>query len=112
MKVQEPVPVAAQHGVRRHHLGIEQRAFGDEPQEITAMAVGPLHHGSDAEEMLICFQWLMRRSLTKALAPAMECLQHRAERLALLCEEVLIAGRVALVQARGDDTLALEGFEP
>jgi hypothetical protein len=35
--------------------------------------------------------------LSKALAPAIECLEHGPERLALLGEEVLIAGRVVLV---------------
>ena len=56
MELEQPVPIAAQHGVRRHHLGVEQRALGDEPQEVAAVPVGPLHHGRDAEEMLVHIQ--------------------------------------------------------
>ena len=97
MKPEQPVPIAAQHGIRRHHLGVEQRALGDEPQEVAAVPVGPLHHGRDAEAMFVHIQWLMRWLRSKALAPAMECLEHGAKRFALLGKEVLIAGRMALV---------------
>ncbi len=32
-----------------YHLGVEQGVPGDQAQEIAAMAIGPLHHGRDAQ---------------------------------------------------------------
>ncbi len=43
--------IAVNHGLGRHHLGVEQRALRDEPHEVAAVAVGPLHHRGDAEFM-------------------------------------------------------------
>jgi hypothetical protein len=59
--------------------------------------LSPQIHRGDAEARADCFQFLIRRSLPIALAPAIKRLQNGAKRLALLGEEVLIAGRVAFV---------------
>ena len=42
----------------------------------------------------------------------MQCLEHGAERFALFGKEVLIAGRMVLVEAGGDDAVTLERLEP
>ena len=41
--------VAVEHRVGGDHLGIEEGPLGDEPQEIAAVAVGPLHHRRDGK---------------------------------------------------------------
>jgi hypothetical protein len=46
--VREPeqaVAIAVDHGIRRHHLGIEKRVASQQPMEGPAMAVRPIHHG-------------------------------------------------------------------
>ena len=48
---QQPRPVAVQHRAGGDHLGVEQRPPRQQPVEIPAVTVGPLHHGSDAEAM-------------------------------------------------------------
>jgi hypothetical protein len=40
------VQLAVQHGLRRHHLGVEQRACRQQTVEEPAMPVRPVHHGS------------------------------------------------------------------
>jgi uncharacterized protein (DUF849 family) len=47
-----------------------------------------------------------------ALAPAVKCLEHRAERLSLVSQKIFVARWVVLVEARGDHALALETFQP
>ena len=36
--------VAVQHGAGVDHLGVEQRARRQQPMEVAAMTVGPIHH--------------------------------------------------------------------
>jgi dihydroorotate dehydrogenase (NAD+) catalytic subunit len=42
-------PVTVQHRLGGHHLGVQEGAPREEPQEIAAVAVGPLHHRGDTE---------------------------------------------------------------
>ncbi len=45
VKIQQPFPIAMQDGASRHHFGVQQRVFGQQPQEISVMAIRPVHHG-------------------------------------------------------------------
>ena len=49
MKGEKAISVAMDDGATGHHLAIEQRPARDQPQEIAAMPVGPIHHGGDGE---------------------------------------------------------------
>ncbi len=59
---QKPRPVAMEHRAGRDHLGIDERAAREEPMEEPAVAVGPIHHGGDAERISFVFQCLAPRS--------------------------------------------------
>ncbi len=45
----QPLAVTVQHRLGGHHLGVQEGAPREEPQEIAAVAVGPLHHRGDTE---------------------------------------------------------------
>ena len=48
-EAEHALAIAVKHRVRGHHLGVEERALRDQPQEIAAVAVGPLHHRRHAK---------------------------------------------------------------
>jgi len=64
----QPRPVAVDHRVGGHHLGVEQRALRQQPVEEPAMPVGPLHHRRDGEKIRSVFQRLMLCSSEPGLA--------------------------------------------
>ena len=49
VKADQPLATAEHDGVRRHHLGVEARAAGQETVERAAAPVGPVHHRRDVE---------------------------------------------------------------
>ena len=51
VEAQQPLAIAAQDRVRRHHLGVEQGAARELAMEEPAMPVRPVHHGGYAEAM-------------------------------------------------------------
>ena len=53
---QQPLAVAMQDRLRRHHLGVEPRAPRQQPMEEPAMPIRPIHHGRDAEAVAQLFQ--------------------------------------------------------
>ncbi len=54
-EAEHALAIAVEHGLRRHHLGIEEGPPRDQPQEVAAVAVGPLHHRRDTEFMRSIF---------------------------------------------------------
>ena len=46
---EEPRAVAVDHRAGRHHLGVDERAPGEQAMEEPAVPVGPFHHRGDAE---------------------------------------------------------------
>ncbi|MNV88847.1 hypothetical protein D3C71_1830870 [compost metagenome] len=59
VEAQMPRHIAMQQGARGHHLGIEQGMARQQPVQVAAMAVGPVHHGRDRHppidgNLLIC----------------------------------------------------------
>jgi hypothetical protein len=48
-KAQQAMPIAVQHRIGMHHLGVEPRARREHAMEIAAVAVGPIHHRRDRE---------------------------------------------------------------
>ena len=52
VEAQQPRAVAADHRLRRHHLGIETRFVAQHAMEHPAMAVAPLHHGGNAKTVV------------------------------------------------------------
>jgi hypothetical protein len=41
--------ITVEQGTGGDHFGVEQRVFGKQAQEETAVTVGPVHHRSDGE---------------------------------------------------------------
>jgi hypothetical protein len=52
-EAEQPLTVAAQHRLRRHHLGVQQRMPGQQAMEEPAMPIRPVHHRRDTESMLV-----------------------------------------------------------
>ena len=48
VEAQMPRHVAMDQRAGRDHLGVEKRVAGQQPMEVTAMPVGPIHHGCNA----------------------------------------------------------------
>ncbi len=46
---QEPRPITMQHRAGGEHFGIEQRPPRQQPMEIAAVTVGPIHHRGDGK---------------------------------------------------------------
>ena len=55
VKAQQVPAVAVQHGMGRHHLGVQQAMAGDLAQEKPAVAIRPFHHGRNAEGVIWLF---------------------------------------------------------
>ena len=49
VEAQVAIAAAVEDRVDRDHLGVEQRALGDQAQEVPAVPIGPVHHRGDAE---------------------------------------------------------------
>src|SRR4029453_1034917 len=49
IKPKQALAVAIEHRVRRDHLSVEKRPPRQEPQEVAAVAGGPLHHRRDTK---------------------------------------------------------------
>src|SRR5262245_23629157 len=84
------------------------RGSASRRQRLTRRAIfcilkGPMRSRSDVR-----FPALPRKARRLiALAPAVQRLEHRAERLSLVGQEIFVARRVAFVEAGGDHALAL-----
>ena len=52
VEAEQPLAIAMEHRVGRHHLGVEQRAPRQQAMEEPAMPVRPIHHGRDTESMV------------------------------------------------------------
>ncbi len=50
-EAEEPRAIAVDHGIGRHHFGIEQRALRQLTVEDAAMPVRPIHHGRNAKSV-------------------------------------------------------------
>src|SRR5262245_31991427 len=49
MKTKHAVAVAVEHCLSRHHLSVEKRSPRQQPEQVAAVAVGPLHHRRNGE---------------------------------------------------------------
>ncbi len=53
VEADQPLAVAADHGLRGHHLGVEPGATRHQAVDDAAMPVGPIHHRRDGEAQLL-----------------------------------------------------------
>jgi beta-keto acid cleavage enzyme len=90
-------------------------ATPDEARDILHFSKGLTRCPSDARPSVLLsvrIQPLDPCRLPIALAPAVKRLEHRAERLPLVCQKIFVARRVVLVEAGADHALVLEPFQP
>src|SRR6185312_4958864 len=120
IKPKHAFPVAIEYRVRRHHLCVQERPPRQQPQEVAAVAVGPLHHRRDAKTVRVGFQratlsinrFRLDQRLAELLAPIVQRPKHWAKRLALLRQKIFVARRMLLVEPRADHALGLKRLEP
>src|SRR6185437_6610926 len=89
------------------------RGSGSRRPRLTRRATSCISKGPTRSRSDVQFAALPREARRLiALAPAVKCFEHRAERLSLVGQKIFVARWVVLVEAGGDHALALEPLQP